>query len=144
MKFSEMRAQMSGLPEGFSGKKVKWQEVREAFTIVKLCMTVQSQKTESGELLVSPVTGEVYMDRNLVMVIRTEKGEDLLVYTNSPKLVPVFRQQIPEERKPDEVSRYGADIYILDPPEGKLRFTTMKHKFGSKGEMDVAYLEEAE
>ena len=142
MRFNEMKSQMSGLPQGFSGKKTEWGDVKVSFTIEKVCMTVKPQITEAGDMAQNPVTGEIYYDRLLAFQIKTEDGQELLVYTNSPKLIPVFRTQITEGRKPDETSRYGADIYILEPPEGKLRFTSVKHKYGKMGEKDVAYLEE--
>lgn len=144
MRFSEMKSQMSGLPEGFTGTKTDWDSVNEPFVIRKICMMVRPQVLDNGDMAVNPVTGEVYYDRNMALAITTDSGKDLLVYTNSPKLIPVFRQQIPEDRKPDTVNRYGADVYILDPPEGKLRFTTAKHKYGKMGDRDVAYLEEAD
>ena len=31
MKFSEMKAQLSGLPEGFNGQRAKWTEVTVPF-----------------------------------------------------------------------------------------------------------------
>ena len=144
MRFNEMKSQMSGLPEGFSGAKTDWADVKEPFQIRKVCMMVRPQMTEAGDMAQNPVTGEVYYDRNLAFAIETVGGKELVVYTNSPKLIPVFRQQITEDRKPDYVNRYGTDVYILDPPEGMLRFTTAKHKYGKIGEKDVAYLEEAE
>ena len=143
MRFNEMKSQMSGLPEGFSGAKTDWADVKESFTIRAVCMMVRPQVTEAGDIAQNPVTGEIYYDRNMALAITTDSGKELLVYTNSPKLIPVFRQQITEDRKPDLVNRYGADVYILEAPEGKLRFTVAKHKYGKMGDRDVAYLEEA-
>ena len=144
MKFSEMKAQLSGLPEGFDGQRAKYQDVTGTFIIVKACLLREVQLDPQGEVMCSPVTGKPYFDWNLALQIRTEHGELKVVRTNSPTLIPVFRSQIGDDRKADSVNRYGAEIFNLDPPEGKLRFTTMKHDYKSKGMQDVAYLEEAD
>ena len=144
MKLSEMKSQMSGLPEGFTGVKTAWTDVRESFAIVKACMFVRPQVLDNGEIAQNPETGAIYYDRNVAMSVKTESGKDLLVYTNSPKIVSLFRTQIAEDRQPDTVNRYGADVYLLDVPEGKVKFVAAKYKYGKMGEKDVADLQEAD
>ena len=144
MKLSEMKSQMSGLPEGFTGVKTAWTDVHESFAILKACMFVRPQVLDNGEIAQNPETGAIYYDRNMALCITTQSGKDLLVYTNSPKIVSLFRTQIDEERKPDTVNRYGADVFILEVPEGLLKFVPAKYKYGKMGEKDVAALQEAD
>ena len=35
MKFSEMKAKMSGLPDGYDGQRAKWNEIKGTFLIRK-------------------------------------------------------------------------------------------------------------
>ena len=88
-------------------------------------------------------TGKPYFDYNLAMMIRLESGNELIVRTNSPKLIPVFRSQI-ENRPADGVNRYGTEFFLLEVTSGKVRFTAVKHDYGAKGKQDVAYLEDVE
>lgn len=143
MKFSEMKAQLSGLPEGFNGQRAKWTEVTVPFEILKACLLREPQLDSDGEIIVSPKTGKPYFDYNLAMMIRLESGNELIVRTNSPKLIPVFRPQI-ENRPADGVNRYGTEFFLLEVPSGKVRFTAVKHDYGNKGKQDVAYLEDVE
>lgn len=145
MKFSEMRARLSGLPEGYNGQKGKWNEIKGAFQIKKCCLIRALQYGPDGEVLVSPVTEKPYFDWQLAMYIETADGEEYNVRTNSQKLVAVFRAQIAEDKKADEVNQYGSEIFYCIPPEGRVRFCTTEQEYGKKKEKhDVAYLEDVE
>lgn len=49
MKLSEMKNKVSGLPDGFVGVKMSWDEVNETFQIVKACVLERDKINEKGE-----------------------------------------------------------------------------------------------
>ena len=145
MKLSEMKAQKTGLPEGFSGIKKKWDEVGEPFAIVRACMRRSPVYNEDGSVMTfsqGTAAGKTVYDRQAVLQIKTDSGKDFLIYTNSPRLVSLFRED--EEKTPDCVNIYGAECFVVDVPEGRLRFTAsrMEYKNGTVG--NVADLEEVD
>ncbi|MBQ1462983.1 MAG: hypothetical protein IIZ24_02235 [Candidatus Methanomethylophilus sp.] len=145
MKFSEMKAKMSGLPDGYDGQKAKWNDIKGAFVIKKCCLIRSVQTDSEGNVVCNPATEKPYFDYQLAFYIETEDGSKYNVRTNSRKLTGVFLAQLGDEPKADMVNQYGSEIFFLEPPEGRVRFCTVQQEYGkNKEKHDVAYLEEAD
>lgn len=146
MKLNEMIARKSGMPEGFYGSKAKWDEVRERFTISKICILQRpARNKDSGEVIVyqdGPRKGEPVPDRQAIMSIKTESGKELLVRTNSRRIVSLYAGDL--DREADGCNQFGDEIYIVEAPEGWLRFVAFKQEYANGQKGDVADLEEAE
>lgn len=144
MKLSEARAKVSGLPEGFPARSKKWNDVSETFTIEKAALMVGEQRGEDGQVLVSPTTQKPYLEYQVALALILKSGERVSVRTNSPRLIPLFRGEITEDREPDAVNTFGRRIYIVEPPEGTLRFVPFRYTYKNDLKADVADLEEVE
>ena len=51
MKLSEMKNKVTGLPEGFTGTRKKWDEVKEIFTIEKAAVLERDKTDENGQVI---------------------------------------------------------------------------------------------
>lgn len=145
MRLSDMVAKKTGLPSGFSGQRVKWNDVRERFQIVKAAVLSRPATNAQGEVLMyqqGPKEGKPIPDLQLALEIKTESGQQLLVRTNSKRLTSLYDGDI--DREPDSINQYGDLIFEVEAPEGWLRFVpyNMEYANGQKGQ--VADLEEAE
>ena len=144
MKLSEMKNKRSGLPDGFTGVKMKWEDVKETFTIKKAAILQRPATNEAGEVLTfsqGPKAGEPIPDRQLALAIVTSSGKEFIVRTNSRRLTSLYSGDV-DNREPDDRNDFGDEIYLVEAPEGTLRFIPfkMEYKNGKKG--DVADLEE--
>lgn len=147
MKLNEMKAMISGVPEGFNGEKAKWDAVSEIFEIVKAAMLRRPARNKEGEIIKyekGPRAGQVVPDWQVVLGIRTKSGKEYVVRTNSPKLVPLFTGEISDDREADSVNRFGDEIFNVDFPEGWLRFVGADNKYNDGRVGKVADLEQAE
>ena len=148
MKLSEMRNKVTGLPDGFSGIKMDWEDVTETFRIEKAAILEKDKKDESGEVILyrqGPKQGQPVPDRQIAMQLRTASGEAVLVRTNSPRIVSLYTGDL--DRDYDEVNRFGDRIYHVEVPEGELKFIPYemdKKKDGKPIKWDVADLEEVD
>ena len=100
---------------------------------------------DQGEVMTyqqGPRAGQPIPDRQLVLQIKTEKGQVLVVRTNSPRLVPLFTGDL--DREADGKNQFGDDVFIVEAPEGKLRFVTFKYPYKNGQKGDVADLEEVD
>lgn len=145
MKLSELIAKKNGLPEGFSGSRVKWDDVKEDFQIVKACILQRPARDENGEILTysqGPNEGKPIPDRQLALMLRTRSGKEILVRTNSRRLTSLYSGDL--DRESDGINQYGDAYFIVEAPEGWMRFIPYKQEYkdGKKG--DVADLEEVE
>lgn len=144
MKLSDARAKVSGLPEGFPAKTKKWNDISETFTIEKAALMVGEQIGEDGQILISPKTDKPYLEYQVVLALVLKDGEKISVRTNSPRLIPLFRGELTEDRQPDGTNSFGRRIYIVEPPEGTLRFVPFRYTYKNDLKADVADLEEVE
>ena len=145
MKLGDMIAKKTGLPDGFSGSRVKWNDVNETFEIEKAAVLSRPAINDQGEIMTyqqGPRAGQPIPDRQLVLQIKTEKGQVLVVRTNSPRLVPLFTGDL--DREADGKNQFGDDVFIVEAPEGKLRFVTFKYPYKNGQKGDVADLEEVD
>lgn len=145
MKLNEMIAIQSGVPAGFEGRRMKWDEVKDAFHIEKAAMISKTQVTEDGELLVfsqGPRKGEPILDRQLVLQLKTADGKSILVRTNSQRLVPLFSGNL--DRPADGKNRFGDEYHFVDVPEGRMHFIPFQYKYKDGKVGNVADLEEVE
>lgn len=144
MKLSEMQAKKSGLPEGFSGARAKWNEIGQVFQIRKACILERPAVGTDGSPMVysqGPREGEPILDRQLALAIRTKDGRDWVVRTNSRRLVSLFSGDL--DRKADWTNVFGDDVYMVDAPEGWLKFVPFKYEYKNGQKGDIADLEEA-
>lgn len=145
MKLSEMKNKKNGLPEGFVGTKTKWEDVKEPFEILKAAILQRPALNEAGEVVVysqGPNEGKPIPDRQLCLEIQTESGKELLVRTNSRRLTSLYSGDL--DREPDARNYFGDDIFIVEAPEGWLKFVPFKYKYSNGREGDIADLEEVE
>ena len=148
MKLSEMKNKVSGLPDGFVGVKMSWDEVDEAFEIVKACVLERDKINEKGEKILyqkGPKQGQPVRDRQVAFQLRTKSGKQLIVRTNSPRLTSLYSGDL--ERDPDDVNRFGDKIFAVEPPEGFMHFIPFEQKGTKNGKemsWNVADLEEVE
>lgn len=147
MKLNEMKAAVSGVPEGFTGDRMKWDKLNEEFEIVKAAMLRRPARNKEGEIIryeKGPRAGQVVPDWQLVLGVRTRSGKQYVVRTNSPKLVPLFTGEIGDDREADSVNRFGDEIFNVEYPEGFLKFVSATNKYADGREGSVADLEQAE
>lgn len=145
MKLSEMKAKKSGLPDGFSGARAKWSDIKQKFQIQKACILERPARGEDGTPLVysrGAMEGEPIMDRQLALAIKTEAGDEFTVRTNSRRMVSLFSGDL--GREPDSQNAFGDAVYIVDAPEGWLKFVPFKYEYANGQKGDVCDLEEAE
>ncbi len=146
MRLNEMVAKKSGLPEGFSGERAKWDEVKGRFKILKVCILQRPVRDkETGEIVTyndGPKKGEPVPDRQAILSIETEQGKKLLVRTNSRRITSLYSGDL--DREPDGVNQFGDDVFDVEAPEGWLRFVPFKQEYANGQKGDVADLEEAE
>lgn len=144
MKLSEMIAKKSGIPDGFKGQKARWDEIDEPFQIEKIAILQRPAVNEAGETIIfskGSKAGCTVMDRTAVMQIITADKE-YLIRTNSKRITSLFLSQL--ERDADDVNAFGDDVFIVEPPEGWLKFVPFKQKYANGKEGNVADLAEAE
>lgn len=145
MKLSEMIAKKSGIPDGFRGQKAKWDEISEPFQIEKIAILQRPAVNEAGETIVfskGSKAGCTVMDRTAVMQIITADKE-YIIRTNSKRITSLFICQI-EGRDADDTNNFGDEVFIVEPPEGWLKFAPFKQKYANGKEGNVADLIEAE
>lgn len=149
MKLSEMKNKVTGLPEGFTGARKKWDEVKEVFEIVKAAVLERDKVGEDGQVIKfskGPREGQTVPDRQVCFQIRTSDGKDVIVRTNSPRLTSLYTGDL--DRDPDSVNQFGDRIFLVDVPEGKMHFVPYeiegKDKSGKSMRWNVADLEEVE
>lgn len=145
MKLAELKNKNSGLPEGFTGTKAKWQDVKEPFEIKKAAILQRPALNEAGEVIVysqGPNEGKPIPDRRLVLAIKTEAGKELVVRTNSRRLTSLYSGDL--DREPDAKNYFDDEIFIVEAPEGWLKFVPFKYKYSNGREGDIADLEEIE
>lgn len=148
MKLSEMKNKVSGLPDGFVGVKMSWDEVSETFEIVKACILERDKVNEKGEKILfqkGPRQGQPVPDRQVAFQLHTETGKQIIVRTNSPRLTSLYSGDL--EREPDTTNRFGDRIFDVEVPEGKMRFIPYEQKGTKNGKemtWNVADLEEVE
>ncbi len=145
MKLSEMLAKKSGIPEGFQGQKAKWDEIGDPFQIEKVAILQRAAVGEDGQAITytrGSKAGQTVMDRTAVLQIITSEAK-FLVRTNSRRITSLFVGQI-EGRDADGVNNFGDQIFIVQPPEGWVRFVPYKQKYSNGKEGNVADLAEAE
>ena len=146
MKLNEMVAKKSGLPEGFGGERAKWDEVKVRFTIRKICVLQRpARDKETGEIITyqdGPRRGEPIPDRQVIMTVETEDKKLLLIRTNSRRITSLYAGDL--DRKPDAQNQFGDDVFIVEAPEGWLRFVPFKQEYANGQKGDVADLMEAE
>ena len=146
MKFSEMCAVRAGLPEGFSGMRCKWTDVKEPFEIEKIAILQRPALNEEGEPILysrGDRAGQPVMDRQTVLQIRTESGKECLVRTNSRRISGIFAAGL-DSRPADGKNVFGDDYFVVEAPEGKLRFVPFRMEYAGGLKGDIADLEEAE
>lgn len=144
MKLSEMIAKKSGIPDGFKGHKAKWDQITEAFQIEKAAILQRPAVNEAGETIVfskGSKAGQTVMDRVAVLQIITPT-DTYLIKTNSKRITSLFLCQL--ERDADDVNTFGDDVFIVNPPEGWLKFVPFRQKYADGKEGNVADLEEAD
>ena len=146
MKLSEMKNKVSGLPDGFVGVRMTWDEVDEAFTIEKACVLERDKINEKGETITyqkGPKAGQPVPDRQVAFQLKTESGKGLIVRTNSPRVTSLYSGDL--DREPDTQNRFGDRIYFVDCPEGLMHFVPFEQKGTKDGKpmkWNVADLEE--
>ncbi len=118
MKLSEMKNKVSGLPDGFVGVKMSWDEVNETFQIVKAFVLERDKINEKGEKILyqkGPKQGQPVPDRQVAFPLHTESGKQLIVRTNSPRLTSLYSGDL--DRDPDNVNRFGDKIFAVEDEE---------------------------
>lgn len=148
MRLSEIRTKKYGLPEAFEGVKMKAEDVRGTFQVLRVALLREDEKGEDGEVLVSPRTGRPYDSWMAVLNIKTEDGRLGLVWTTSAPIRRLFVGCIVgadgERTEPDMINQYGREVWTVEAPEGALRFTTVKEQYGNGKMYDVLDIEEAD
>ena len=145
MKLSEMKNRNSGLPEGFEGVKMSWDEVKDVFTIQKVCVLERDKMDENGQPILfknGPKTGQSIPDRQLAMQLIVG-DKKVIVRTNSARLTSLYSGDL--DREPDEVNRFGDRIFYVEVPEGKMKFVPFEQKGkkdGKEMKWNIADLEE--
>ena len=89
-----MKNKVSGLPDGFVGVKMSWDEVNETFQIVKACVLERDKINEKGEKILyqkGPKQGQPVPDRQVAFQLHTASGKQLIVRTNSQAHLPLQR-----------------------------------------------------
>lgn len=149
MKLNDMKNRVTGLPQGFTGTKKKWDEVKEIFTIDKAAVLERDKVGEDGQVIrftKGPREGQAVPDRQVCFEITTSDGKKLIVRTNSPRLTSLYSGDL--DREPDAVNQFGDRIFIVEVPEGRMHFIPYeiegKDRSGKVKKWDVADLEEVE
>lgn len=144
MKLSEMKAKKSGLPEGFSGERAKWNEISEPFEILKAAVLERPAIGDDGPLTYSqgPKEGQPIMDRQMALSIKTVSGKEYIIRTNSRRLVSLFSGDL--DREPDFKNSYGDSVYVVEAPEGKIKFVPFRYEYSNGMKGDICDIEEAE
>ena len=149
MKLNEMKNKVTGIPEGFSGVRKKWDEVKEIFEIKKAAVLERDKTNEQGEVIKfskGPREGQAVPDRQVCFEIVTSDGQKLIVRTNSPRLTSLYSGDL--DREPDAVNQFGDRIFLVEVPEGRMHFVPFeiegKDKSGKSMKWNVADLEEVE
>ena len=149
MKLNDMKNKTTGLPQGFEGVRMKWNEVKGTFEIEKAAILERDKTNDAGEIIryeKGPKAGQAVPDRQLALQIRTEDGTKVIVRTNSPRLTSLYTGEL--DREPDSSNQFGDRIFFVDVPEGKLRFVPHqiegKDKTGKVQKWDVADLEQVD
>lgn len=147
MRLSEMKSIVSGIPSGFTGIRKKWQELGDkAFTIEKAAILERPAVNKDGEPLIyqnGPRKGQQIPDRRLVFQLRMETGEAVVVMTNSQYLVPLFTGAL-DDAVPNDTNRFGDDVFIVDAPEGLMKFVPAEYEYANGKKGAVADLVEVE
>jgi len=148
MKLSEMKNRVSGLPDGFDGVKMSWDEVKETFEIKKACILERDKKDDLGQPILykqGPKQGQPIPDRQVAFAIETVSGKSIIVRTNSARLTLLYSGDL--DREPDETNRFGDRIYHVEVPEGRMMFVPYEQKATKDGremKWNIADLEEVE
>lgn len=149
MKLNEMKNKVTGLPDGFSGVRKRWDEVKEIFTIEKAAILERDKTDENGQVIKftkGPREGQAVPDRQVCFQISTSEGKKVIVRTNSPRLTSLYSGDL--DREPDATNQFGDRIYIVEVPEGNMHFIPYeiegKDKTGKTQRWNVADLEEIE
>lgn len=149
MKLNEMKNKVTGLPDGFSGVRKRWDEVKEIFTIEKAAILERDKTDENGQVIryqKGPREGQPVPDRQVCFQISTSDGKKVIVRTNSPRLTSLYSGDL--NREPDATNQFGDRIYIVEVPEGNMHFIPYeiegKDKTGKTQRWNVADLEEIE
>ena len=149
MKLNEMKNKVTGLPDGFSGVRKRWDEVKEIFTIEKAAILERDKTDENGQVIryqKGPREGQPVPDRQVCFQISTLDGKKVIVRTNSPRLTSLYSGDL--DREPDASNQFGDRIYIVEVPEGNMHFIPYeiegKDKTGKTQRWNVADLEEVE
>lgn len=145
MKLGDMIAKKTGLPDGFSGSRVKWNDVNETFEIEKAAVLSRPAINDQGEVMTyqqGPRAGQPIPDRQIVLAIETVSGKHLVVRTNSRRLTSLYSGDL--DREPDGENSFGDEIFFVDAPEGVLRFVGFKQEYKNGQKGDVADLEEVD
>ena len=149
MRLSEMKNKVTGLPEGFSGVRRKWDEIKETFEIKKAAVLERDKTDDAGEIIryqKGPRQGQPVPDRQVAFEIVTSSGQRVIVRSNSPRLTSLYYGDI--DREPDAVNQFGDRIFFVEVPEGRMHFVPHeiegKDKSGKTQRWDVADLEEVE
>ena len=145
MRLSEMIAKKSGIPDGFKGIRAKWDEINVPFQIVKAAILQRPAVNAAGETITfskGSMAGTTVMDRMAVLQIVTSDGQ-YLIKTNSKRITSLFLSQI-DGKEADDTNAFGDEIFIVEPPEGWLRFVPFRQKYADGKEGNVADLEEVE
>lgn len=148
MKLNEMKNKVSGLPDGFVGIRMSWDEVEETFEIAKAAILERDKTDDKGEVIVyqnGPRKGQPIPDRQIALQLRTESGRQLIVRTNSVRITSLYSGDL--DREPDTVNRFGDRVYFVEAPEGKIRFVPFEQKGkkdGKEMKWNIADLEALE
>ena len=149
MKLNEMKNKVTGLPDGFTGIRKRWDEVKEIFTIEKAAILERDKTDENGQVIKftkGPREGQAVPDRQVCFQISTSEGKKVIVRTNSPRLTSLYSGDL--DREPDASNQFGDRIYIVEVPEGNMHFIPYeiegKDKTGKTQRWNVADLEEVE
>ena len=145
MRLSEMKNKKNGLPEGFVGVAVKWEDVTEDFEILKVAVLQRPATNEAGEILTfsqGPRAGQPIPDRQLALMIRTRSGKEAIVRTNSRRLTALYSGDL--DREPDMRNIFGDEIFLVEAPEGWIRFVPFPMEYKNGKKYNVADIEEAE
>lgn len=148
MKLSEMKNRVSGLPEGFTGEKMQWNEVSDDFVIEKACILERDKTDEMGNVITyskGPKEGQPVPDRQIALQLKLTNGKKVLVRTNSARITSLYSGDL--DREPDETNRFGDRIFFVDAPEGTMHFVPFEQKGTKDGKpmkWNIADLEEVE
>ena len=148
MKLSEMKNKVSGLPDGFSGVRMSWDEVQGTFEIEKACILERDKINEKGETITytkGPKAGQPVPDRQVAFQLKTAEGAPVIVRTNSARITSLYSGDL--DREPDTQNRFGDRIYFVEAPEGKMHFVPYEQKATKDGremKWNIADLEEVD